>query len=111
LSDRLVVRAGHLEISDDDGFRLVAHRDVHVDLLRPFRGDGPRGSLYLHDVSIRDRDGASEAVEGFKWPERNFTNGRAVTITADTIIRVWEKGSVVIGVDPDVWRKDACTAW
>jgi len=54
---------------------------------------------------------ATEAAEGFKRPERNRTSGTAVTITADTIIRVWQKGSVVIGVDSDAWRKDECTAW
>ena len=34
-----------------------------------------------------------------------------MTITADTINRVWQKGSIVFGVDPDVWRKDECTVW
>src|SRR5713226_955954 len=38
LPDRLVVCAGHLEVSDDDDLRLLAHRDVHVGLLRPLRG-------------------------------------------------------------------------
>ena len=54
---------------------------------------------------------APEAAEGFKRPERNFANGGAVTINADTIHRVWEKGSTVLGVDSDAWRKDECTAW
>ncbi len=38
-------------------------------------------------------------------------SGSAVTITADTINRVWEKGITVLGVDSDVWRKNECTAW
>ena len=27
------------------------------------------------------------------------------------IQKVWEKGSIVPGSDPDVWRKDQCNAW
>ncbi|MBU0634372.1 MAG: HNH endonuclease [Candidatus Omnitrophica bacterium] len=28
-----------------------------------------------------------------------------------TIQKVWEKGKVVSGNDPNVWRKDQCEAW
>lgn len=28
-----------------------------------------------------------------------------------TIQAVWEKGNVVYGYDPDLWRKDQCGAW
>jgi len=28
-----------------------------------------------------------------------------------TIQKVWEKGKVVLGNDPNVWRKDQCGAW
>jgi hypothetical protein len=27
------------------------------------------------------------------------------------VVKVWEKGRVVPGYDPAVWRKDACGAW
>ena len=29
----------------------------------------------------------------------------------DTIQKVWEKGTVVSGNDPKVWRQDQCKAW
>lgn len=29
----------------------------------------------------------------------------------DTIARVWAKGTVVAGADPNVFRKDLCGAW
>ena len=28
-----------------------------------------------------------------------------------TIKKVWDKGSIVSGNDPNVWRKDQCGAW
>lgn len=29
----------------------------------------------------------------------------------ETIQKVWEKATIVSGYDPNVWRKDQCTAW
>lgn len=34
-----------------------------------------------------------------------------MAFTEDTIQRVWEKGTVVPGNNPHVWRKDQCGAW
>lgn len=31
--------------------------------------------------------------------------------TEETIQKVWEKGKIVSGNDPGVWRKDECGAW
>lgn len=29
----------------------------------------------------------------------------------ETVQQVWEKGTILSGIDPNVWRKDACGAW
>ena len=29
----------------------------------------------------------------------------------DTVNKVWIKGEIVSGNDPDIWRKDECDAW
>lgn len=29
----------------------------------------------------------------------------------NTIQKVWEKGNIVVGNDPNIWRKDQCGAW
>jgi 5-methylcytosine-specific restriction endonuclease McrA len=34
-----------------------------------------------------------------------------LSFTEETIQRVWEKGTVVDRVDPNVYRKDVCGAW
>ena len=34
-----------------------------------------------------------------------------MNLTEDIIQKVWEKGTVVSGNDPNVWRKDECKAW
>ncbi len=31
--------------------------------------------------------------------------------TDEMIQKVWEKATIVPGYDPNVWRKDQCTAW
>jgi hypothetical protein len=28
-----------------------------------------------------------------------------------TVQQVWEKGQIINGVDPSIWRKDQCSAW
>ena len=34
-----------------------------------------------------------------------------MSFSVETIQRVWEKGKIVAGYDPAIWRKDACDAW
>jgi len=34
-----------------------------------------------------------------------------MNFTEDIIQKVWEKGTIVLGVDASKWRKDQCTAW
>ncbi len=34
-----------------------------------------------------------------------------MAFTEELIQKVWEKGEVVPNYDPDVWRKDECSAW
>jgi hypothetical protein len=34
-----------------------------------------------------------------------------MSFSEEIVQRVWEKGTVVPGADPDVWRKDQCGAW
>lgn len=34
-----------------------------------------------------------------------------MAFTEQVVQRVWEKGAVVNGYDPQVWRKDQCGAW
>lgn len=34
-----------------------------------------------------------------------------MTITKETVQKVWEKGHLVRSNDPDVWRQDDCGAW
>lgn len=29
----------------------------------------------------------------------------------DTIQKVWEKGTIILGQDPKLWRQDKCKAW
>ena len=34
-----------------------------------------------------------------------------MSFSEDTIQKVWEKGTVILNNDPNVWRKDQCEAW
>jgi len=34
-----------------------------------------------------------------------------MSFTDSTIQKVWEKGTIVLGYDPNLWRKDQCSAW
>jgi len=35
----------------------------------------------------------------------------SVSFNEETIQKVWEKGKIVGGNDPNIWRKDQCDAW
>ena len=37
--------------------------------------------------------------------------GRRMPFSDERIQEVWEKGRIVSGNNPDVWRKDQCGAW
>jgi hypothetical protein len=34
-----------------------------------------------------------------------------MSFSPEKVQQVWEKGTILSGIDPNVWRKDACGAW
>jgi len=34
-----------------------------------------------------------------------------MSFSPEKVQQVWEKGTILSGIDPNIWRKDACGAW